>query len=79
MKTKPPPAGLHVNLEAVPLRWSMREIIQPEDHLVLLETVACKLVPIGAGFELNFLLMCEIRKEGDGLASEFDVIGFDVG
>src|SRR6185437_5329281 len=75
MKTHPGASMLHIALEPRPLYFIMREFIQPEHHLVMLQ-YAVAVVPVGSGIQSKMIARSEPGIKSDGVICKIDMVGF---
>ena len=56
-------------------RW---RVIQPQDNLILLQSVGIHVIPIGSRLEVKVIALCHRLEKWDRLHREIDVILFDI-
>ncbi len=77
VKAEPATAMGHVLLECSALLWSVGEVVEPEDELVVGEIRGVEVVPVGCGGEFEMVALCGDGEEVKRLVGEVYVIVLD--
>src|SRR5580692_10900831 len=78
VKAEPATAVRHISFKSGTLLGCVRRVVEPENHLNVLETLRIQIVPVCCGLELKVVSCRNFREKLHRLQSKVNMVAFNI-